>query len=53
MTEALGTNGGGSSDRFILVHPVTRDNPQGILRDESYRGLTRLKQHIAAQISPS
>lgn len=53
MTEALGTAGAGSSDRFILVHPVTRDNPQGILRDESYRGLTKLKQHIAAQIVSS
>lgn len=50
MTEAFG-NETLPADTFLLVHPVSSQQPEKILREENYRGLMRLKQRIAQQLS--
>lgn len=49
VVETFGSKAG-STDNFLLVHPVNGQKPEAILREENYRGLTRLKQRIARQL---
>jgi cellulose biosynthesis protein BcsQ len=37
-------------DAFLMVHPVSGDNPASILVEENYRELSRLKKTIASQL---
>jgi cellulose biosynthesis protein BcsQ len=41
------------SGTFLLVHPVTSEEPERILRDEQYRTFSRLKERIAEQLEGS
>ena len=38
------------ADSFLLVHPVNRQKPEAILREENYRGISRLRERIAQQV---
>lgn len=46
ISETFGERLNVSADTFLLVHPVLREKPESILREENYRGITRLKQRI-------
>ena len=37
-------------DAFLMVHPVSGENPESILMEENYREMVRLKKRIAAQL---
>jgi len=37
-------------DAFLMVHPVSGENPESILMEENYREMARLRKHIAAQL---
>jgi chromosome partitioning protein len=37
-------------DAFLMVHPVSGDNPASILVEENYREMLKLKKRIAAQL---
>ena len=37
-------------DAFLMVHPVSGENPESILVEENYREMMRLRKRIAAQL---
>jgi chromosome partitioning protein len=47
---SLGGYEGQLRDAFLMVHPVSGENPESILMEENYREMTRLKKRIAAQL---
>ena len=50
LGETLGGYEGELRDAFLMVHPVNGDNPAGILVEENYREMAKLKKKIAAQL---
>jgi len=46
----LGGYNGELRDAFLMVHPVSGENPAGILVEENYREMLKLRKKIAAQI---
>jgi len=37
-------------DAFLMVHPVSGDNPAAILVEENYREMAKLRKKIAEQL---
>ncbi|HJV36528.1 ParA family protein [Geomonas sp.] len=51
VTGTLGGYEGQLRDAFLMVHPVSGDNPASILVEDNYREMVKLKKRIAAQVS--
>jgi chromosome partitioning protein len=50
MARTVAGSAGEPSGAFLLVHPVTPEEPERILREEQYRAFSRLKERIAEQL---
>jgi chromosome partitioning protein len=50
VDETLAGYEGELRDAFLMVHPVSGDNPASILVEESYREMSKLKRKIAASL---
>ena len=50
LQETLAGYEGQLRDAFLMVHPVSGENPASILVEENYRELVKLRKKIAAQL---